>query len=253
MSNKLLQIYLPKLNLNIIDSNVQQILEMLKDELSSYRGKFVIFMEGNLLSHFLQDKVVRKCIRKADFVFPDGVAVSELASVTKRSHVSRISGPTFMLKACEYGQALNWRHFFYGSTPETLEKLVNNLKAQFPDLQIAGAYAPPFRPLNDAEEQDVKERIESSKTDFLWVGLGGPKQEFWILEHRNKISVPIMLGVGAAFDFHAGVRPWAPAWIRKIGMEWLWRMFSGGRRTFVRNIRCVIHCSWYLFCEKFHL
>ncbi len=252
MSDEISRVRLHKLRLNIIDSNIPQILDMLKDSLSSYKGKFAIFMEGNLLSHFLQDKAVRACIRNADFVFPDGVSVSKLASVTKKSHVCRISGPTFILKACEYGQALGWRHFFYGGTPETLDKLINNLKSKYPDLQIAGTYVPPFRPLNASEEQEVKELIENSNADFLWVGLGGPKQEFWILEHQDKINVPIMLGVGAAFDFHSGVRPWAPAWIRKVGFEWLWRMLSGGRKTFIRNIRCVFHCSLYYLIVKFH-
>ncbi|MPM98338.1 UDP-N-acetyl-D-mannosaminuronic acid transferase [bioreactor metagenome] len=99
-----------------------------------------------------------------------------------------------------------------------------------------------------AEEEDaLKKLIEDSRADLLWVGLGGPKQEFWMNEHLGKIDVPVMLGVGAAFDFHTQFRPWAPAWVRKIGMEWLFRMATGGKRTCHRNLKCVPSVAWILF------
>ena len=111
------------------------------------------------------------------------------------------------------------------------------LREKMPDLLVAGTYSPPFRPLAREEEMEVKNRIEESGADILWVGLGAPKQEKWMAEHIEKISVPLMLGVGAAFDFHSGNRKWAPAWIRKIGMEWFYRMLTGGRRVFFRNAK----------------
>ncbi len=244
------RIVLQQLQLPVVNGTYEEVLKEMEQGLTSFCGRFAVFFEGNLLSRAISEKDVCNCVRSADWIFPDGIVICRLLSVYSKEKISRISGPTFILKACEYGQKLGWRHFFYGGTPETLEKLSANLKEKYPELCIAGMYAPPFRPLNEQEEFEVKERIESSKADFLWVGLGGPKQEFWILKHRDKISVPIMLGVGAAFDFHSGTRPWAPCWIRKIGMEWLWRMFSGGRKTFQRNIRCILCTLWYLFHEK---
>ena len=113
------------------------------------------------------------------------------------------------------------------------------------------AYAAEVR--DDAEEAEVREQINSAKPDFLWVGLGGPKQEYWIVQHRQVLNVPVMLGVGAAFDFHSGTRPWAPKIIRVLGLEWLWRMFSGGRRTFFRNVRCVSVVAWFLARRYFAL
>ena len=92
----------------------------------------------------------------------------------------------------------------------------------------------------------MREQIESAGTDLLWVCLGSPKQELWVTEHLGRIKVPLMLAVGAAFDFHSGARPWAPAWVRKIGMEWLFRTLTGGRRTFFRNMRCVSVVGWML-------
>ena len=104
-------------------------------------------------------------------------------------------------------------------------------------MRVAGTYSPPFRPLTEEEDLDVKKRIEESSADVLWVGLGAPKQELWITEHLDRIRVPLMLGVGAAFDFHSGTKPWAPKLIRVIGLEWAWRMFiTGGPRIFQRGI-----------------
>ena len=123
------------------------------------------------------------------------------------------------------------------------------LTRRFPGIQIAGAYAPPFRPLTDAEEAEVKSRIETGKPHLLWIGLGGPKQEFWCAQHLGKFDVPVMLAVGAAFDFISGNRPWAPVWIRRIGMEWLYRAFTGGWRTFFRNLRCVSMVAIKLMTE----
>ena len=207
---------------------------------------FVCFYEANLFSRALVEWNVRAAINQASLVYPDGIAPALCAKLCTDIDFPRISGPTFLLKVCEYGLDKNWRHFFLGGAEGVAERLAENLKKQFPGLQIAGTYCPPFRPLTTAEEREVKNRIESGHTDLLWVGLGGPKQEFWMLAHQGQIDVPVMLGVGAAFDFHSGNRPWAPKIVRRLGLEWLWRMFSGGRKTFLRNVKCVSHISLVL-------
>lgn len=239
-------VFLPDFQFAVQNSNYQETLDSLQRGLSGSEGKFAVFFEGNLLSCCLRDEKVRDCLREADFIFPDGVAVAKLASWQCGQPVERISGPTFLLKACEYGQKHHWKHYFYGGTPESLGALTAKLKTAYPELEIAGSYAPPFRPLTEQEDAELMEQIKACRPDLLWVGLGGPKQEFWIQAHRDKLKVPVMLGVGAAFDFHSGARPWAPPLIRKLGLEWLWRAISGGRKTFFRNIRCVSAVSWYL-------
>ena len=245
------KVLIPGLGIGIVDASYHDVLADLQQNLRKYHNLFVVFFEANLLSMVLKDQEVRTCIKQADWVLPDGVAVGTLAGLYNDKAIERISGPTFMLKACEYGQTLQWKHFFYGGTPESMPILLDKLKTQFPDLQIAGTYTPPFRPLNLEEDQAVCAQINSSGADFVWVGLGGPKQERWIIAHRDKISVPVMLGVGAAFDFHAGTRPWAPTIVRKLGLEWLFRTCSGGRRTFFRNVRCVRIVFFYLLAEWF--
>lgn len=244
------KITLRKPRLEIIHSTYEDVLGEWKTHLPEYHQKFAVFFEANLLARTLKENEVRECLEKADWIFPDGVAISKLAEFSCGHPVERVSGPTFFLKACEYGQDLKWKHFFYGGTPESLEALQKNLLEKFPGLQIAGSYAPPFRPLTEEENNAVVKQINESGADFLWVGLGGPKQEFWIQEHIGKLSVPVMLGVGAAFDFHSGSRPWAPPVFRKFGLEWLWRMFSGGRHTFFRNIHCVSVVAIHLAKEK---
>ena len=247
------QIPIRSLNLSVSDSSYDKFLNELREELPSLRGEFAVFFEGNLLSLAIGNAEIRELLRKARWVFPDGIAVSKLASWESGHKVERISGPTFMLKACEYGQRFGWRHFFYGGTPDSLRALTAKLTSLYPEMIVAGTYAPPFRPLDEAEEAEVREQINSAPPHFLWVGLGGPKQEYWIVQHRQTLDVPFMLGVGAAFDFHSGTRPWAPKFFRVLGLEWLWRMFSGGRRTFFRNIRCVSVVAWFLFCRRLAL
>ena len=241
---------LKEIGLEISDSDYGSFLEELQELMPSLRGEFAVFFEGNLLSMAVGDADIRELLGKARWILPDGVAVAKLASWESGHTVERISGPTFMLRACEYGQRFGWRHFFYGGTPDSLRALTGKLTSLYPEMIVAGSYSPPFRPLNEAEEAEVREQINSSRPHFLWVGLGGPKQEYWIVEHQQTLDVPFMLGVGAAFDFHSGTRPWAPKFFRVLGLEWLWRMFSGGRRTFFRNIRCVSIVAWFL-CRRF--
>ena len=244
---------LKEIGLEISDSDYDSFLEELREQLPSLRGEFAVFFEGNLLSLAIGNAEIQELLGKARWIFPDGIAVSKLASWESGHKVERISGPTFMLRACEYGQRFGWRHFFYGGTPDSLQALTAKLTSLYPEMIVAGTYAPPFRPLDESEEAEVRRQIDSAKPHFLWVGLGGPKQEYWIVEHRQALDVPFMLGVGAAFDFHSGTRPWAPKSFRVLGLEWLWRMFSGGRRTFFRNIRCVSVVAWFLFRRRLAL
>lgn len=209
-------------------------------------GHFVCFFEANLFYQALKKPEVKEVINAASLIYPDGIAGAKVLGWSTGKTVERISGPTFILKACEYGVGRNWRHFFLGGEEGVAERLSQKLQSQYPGMQIAGCYCPPFRPLTEDEEREVKQMIEASKADLLWVGLGGPKQEFWMRAHLGNIKVPVMLGVGAAFDFHSDNRPWAPRWIRRWGLEWGYRMVSGGKNTMKRNIKCVSYISGVL-------
>ena len=145
----------------------------------------------------------------------------------------RVTGPDYMRQMLSMGQQLHWRHFFYGSTPETLEKLRGVLTDKYPDLEIAGMISPPFRPLTPQEDAEMVEQINAARPDFVWVGLGAPKQEIWRADHQGRIS-GLMVGVGAAFDFEAGNISRAPQWMQKCNLEWLYRLMQDPKRLFKR-------------------
>jgi len=162
-------------------------------------------------------------IKGAAFSCCDGVGIV-IAGKMLGYEIPRLHGPDLMLKCCEYGVERRWRHFFYGGKKGVPELLSKKLTDKFPGLVIAGTYSPPFRRLTPDEDEAVVDLINRSNPDILWVGLGLLKQEMWIAEHMGKIDVPWMIGVGAAFDFHAGTIRRSPRFFRNIGLEWLYRL-----------------------------
>jgi N-acetylglucosaminyldiphosphoundecaprenol N-acetyl-beta-D-mannosaminyltransferase len=135
-----------------------------------------------------------------------------------------------MLALCERSVSSGYRHFLYGASEDTLEKLASNLQQRFPRLRIVGKYSPPFRPLTDEEDEEVVRTINEAKPDIVWVGLSTPKQEHWMASHVHRLTALVLLGVGAAFDFHAGVKKQAPRWMQRSGLEWLFRLATEPRR-----------------------
>lgn len=214
-------------------------LERLHSLVNDGGHHYVCFCEANLCAAASRDSRLVDVLNRASMTLADGVAVRALAALVGRKVPERVPGPSFLLTACESGQERGYRHFFYGGRPGVPEEMAENLTRRFPDIKVAGTYSPPFRRLAPHEERTVKNMIEDARPHLLWVGLGGPKQEFWMAEHVGRIDVPVMLGVGAAFDFHAGSRPWAPRAVRRLGMEWAFRALTGGPRTLLRNLRCV--------------
>jgi N-acetylglucosaminyldiphosphoundecaprenol N-acetyl-beta-D-mannosaminyltransferase len=165
----------------------------------------------------------------AGLVAPDGMPLAWLARRAFR-HVSRVYGPDLMAAMCERSRARGYRHFLYGSTPETLQRLQAALHRHFRGLNIVGAYAPPFSPLGPDQDAREVELINASQPDLVWVGLSTPKQERWMASHVGRVRAPVLLGVGAAFDFLAGVKPQAPRWMMTCGLEWLFRLACEPRR-----------------------
>jgi len=177
-------------------------------------------------------------INSATFSLCDGMG-AVIGGKFQGQEIKRFHGPDFMLKACEYGQDLGWRHFFYGGKDGVAEILVENLKKKYPNLQVSGTFCPPFRDLTSDEEQNMIKYIKDSKPDIIWVGLGLLKQERWIAKYQNDLQVPWAVGVGAAFDFYAGTVKRAPVIFQKIGLEWLYRLVREPR-MFRRNVNSYI-------------
>lgn len=164
---------------------------------------------------------------------PDGGPLSTVGRKRGFKNMKRTTGPSYMGEIFKISAQKGYRHYFYGSTEGTLEKLYKVLQYDYPGLQIAGMYSPPFRPLTEEENRLVVERINEAKPDFVWVGLGAPKQERWMAEHQGVIS-GFMVGVGAGFDYFAGNIERAPEWMQKSNLEWLFRLIQDPRRLFGR-------------------
>jgi N-acetylglucosaminyldiphosphoundecaprenol N-acetyl-beta-D-mannosaminyltransferase len=192
-------------------------------------------VHGIVLSQ--HDEELRRIHDRAGLVTPDGMPLVWLSRLRGHRWVERVYGPDLMLAACEASLRLGWRHFLYGGDEGVAGRLADRLRERFPGLAIAGTYTPPFRPLAPDEDREVIERIERSRADIVWVGLGTPKQERWMAEHVARVAAPVLIGVGAAFDFHAGVKRQAPRWMQRNGLEWLFRLASEPRRLAGRYLR----------------
>jgi N-acetylglucosaminyldiphosphoundecaprenol N-acetyl-beta-D-mannosaminyltransferase len=183
-----------------------------------------------------RDREMMAAKRGADLVLSDGVGTTLALRVLYRIKTDRLRGPELMLRLFDEGRAKGLRHFLYGGRPEVLEKLCQRLQKLFPEATICGAFSPPFRPLSASEDEEVVEMISNTRPDVVWVGLGAPKQEKWIAAHVGQIRAAALIGVGAAFDFHAGAVPWAPKWIRSAGLEWAYRLGHEPKRLWRRNL-----------------
>jgi len=162
-------------------------------------------------------------IRSCDFSLCDGVGVV-VAGLAWGHRVPRVNGPILVLESCDYGRRNNWRHFFYGGGEGVADEMARRLKLKFPGLNVCGTYCPPFRELTPEEDDQVVEMINAAKPDIVWVGLGLLKQDRWVAAHLGRIKAPWMIGEGGVFDYHSGNIPWAPAPLRAVGLEWLFRL-----------------------------
>ena len=174
-------------------------------------------------------------IKAADLVTPEGAPVAWM--IRKRGHVAqmRISGPDLMWACCQRALSNGTAMFLYGSTPSTLSKLERRLRSEFPGINIVGTFSPPFRNMSAEEDAGIVDMINRSAARIVWVGLGCPKQEAWMQAHRDRVRA-VMIGVGAAFDFHAGVVKRAPQWMQRNGLEWLHRLLQDPRRLAKRYL-----------------
>jgi len=178
---------------------------------------------------------LKEALLKADLNTADGIPLVWAQKLLGHRKASRVYGPTLMLHTLERAEKNNLRVAFYGGHPERLPILLENLRKRFPKLNIVEAISPPFRPLTHKEDQEFTQRLIDSQAQIIWVGIGCPKQETWMLEHSPKIQ-GVMIGVGAAFDFHAGAIKQSPAYLQKIGLEWAYRLYCEPRRLFLRYL-----------------
>ncbi len=177
-----------------------------------------------------EDEEYRAVQNGGIMAIPDGGPLSTVGRKRGAQNMSRTTGPSYMGEMLKVG---GYRHYFYGSTPETLEKLYENLSHDYPQSIIAGMYSPPFREMTYEEDKAIAERINEVNPDFVWIGLGAPKQEKWMAAHQGKVK-GLMVGVGAGFDYFAGNIERAPEWMQKSNLEWVYRLIQDPKRLFKR-------------------
>jgi N-acetylglucosaminyldiphosphoundecaprenol N-acetyl-beta-D-mannosaminyltransferase len=174
----------------------------------------------------------------ADLVTPDGMPLVWLMNLLGVDHQERVAGMDILLALCDRVSTQDISVFFLGSDPSTLERMQTRLKREFPQLKVAGMEPLPFRPLNAEEDARVIEKINGSGAGIVLVSLGCPKQEIWMNLHKDKIKA-VMLGLGGVFPVYAGIHKWAPCWIRKLGLEWLYRLVQEPRRLWKRYYKTI--------------
>ena len=235
------------LGCEISTTNFEGAFAAVLNGIKSGDGGYVCFSNVHTVVTSIKNERLRQITNQALLAMPDGKPLSVIGRVRDKLQVAQVAGPDFM--PYFFGCANGIKHYFYGSTPETLEKLLMNFSGLYPDAIIVGSYSPPFRELTPVEIQENIENIKKSGADIIWIGLGAPKQEYWMAEHWQQLKPAILMGVGAAFDFHAGIKPRAPKWMQKNGLEWLHRLCSEPGRLWKRYLVTNTKFILYLLHE----
>lgn len=223
------------LNTNINVTNMQDTVTYLTDNLEKMRGNYICVSNVHTTMMSFRNAEYNKVQNSAAMALPDGKPLSIVCRRRGFYDAGRVPGPDLMPRIFELSGEKGYRHFFYGSSQETLDMLKSQLLDKYPWLTIAGMYSPPFRPLTEQEDREIIELINDARPDFIWVALGAPKQELWMYAHQFKVN-GIMIGVGAAFDFSAGTVKRAPSWVQELCLEWLYRLIQDPRRLFTRYL-----------------
>ena len=217
--------------------NLPSALAAIAEAVRTRRKGYICVRDAHGVMLAQKDPAFRRILNGAFLCTPDGMPMVWMGRMAGHAEMRRVYGPDLMLEVCAWSEKNACRHFFFGGVPGVAELLAQKLRAKFPRLAVAGTYTPPFRPLNAAEEKELAEMVRAAKPDILWVGLSTPKQEKFMVEFLPKLDVTLMIGVGAAFDFHAGRVRQAPRWMQRSGLEWLFRMASEPRRLGMRYLK----------------
>jgi N-acetylglucosaminyldiphosphoundecaprenol N-acetyl-beta-D-mannosaminyltransferase len=208
-------------------------------------SRFVAVCNVHMVMEAQNDRRFMAMLNSSGLTVPDGKPLTWLGRYRGFDLKRRVYGPDLFQDFLAATNARGYRHFFYGGHPEVIERMVDSIRKRFPGAAIAGYYSPPFRPLTAQEDADVVTMVNESRADILWVGLGCPKQEIWMHEHCDRLNVPVLVGVGQAFNIVAGSLKQAPSWMREHGLEWLFRLLLEPRRLWKRYL---VYNTRFLYC-----
>jgi N-acetylglucosaminyldiphosphoundecaprenol N-acetyl-beta-D-mannosaminyltransferase len=237
--------------------NRAQAVELFFDALRKRQRGYVTVTGTHGVIEAQDDRQVRSILNNAYLCVPDGMPMVWIGKLRNYRQMSRVYGPDLMLDVCKASARQDIRHFFYGGANGCAEELKARLTVRFPGLNVVGTYEPPFRPLNVAEADALRGQVEAARPDIFWVGISTPKQERFMAEYLPRLPVTLMVGVGAAFDFHAGRQRPTPLWAQQSGLEWLYRLCHSPRRLLRRNLNnfrlIPLFCCQWLGLRKYEL
>jgi len=209
----------------------------LSERLLREHGKGYVCLTGiHGVMEAQRDEDLRAILNRAFLCAPDGMPTVWVGHLQGHRKMRRVYGPDYMLGMCHLSVKLGYRHFLYGGNPGVAQKLQHRLEQKFPGIDIVGTYTPPFRPLMPAEEDELVAIVSHAQPDIFWVGLSTPKQERFMAQYLSRLDTVLMVGVGAAFDIHAGLLADAPQWMKNCGLQWLFRLLKEPRRLWRRYL-----------------
>ena len=232
------------MGVKIAVTDLEKTKAAVRANLDNWRGKYICVANVHTTVTAYEDPEYRAVQNGAVLALPDGGPLSKYSRKKGFAEAARVTGPDLMKELLKDDRPRPYRHYFYGSTQETLDILQKVLPEKYPGAVIAGMYSPPFRPLTPEEDAEVVRRINEAAPDFVWVGLGAPKQERWMAAHEGRIHA-LMIGVGAAFDYEAGNIRRAPMWMQRHNLEWLYRLLQDPGRLFKRYLVTNAKFLWW--------
>lgn len=231
------------MGVNVAAIDMEQAIGYITKNLRQLQGEYICVSNVHTTVTSYEDEEYLAVQNKAVLALPDGKPLSVVCKMRGLTNAARVTGPDLMEEVFRVSESNCYRHFFYGSTEETLALLKSRLLERYGSLQIVGMYAPPFRQLTKEEDEKVVQMINVANPDFIWVGLGAPKQEIWMADHRGRFQ-GLMIGVGAGFNYHAGQIKRAPEWMQVCSLEWVYRLIQDPRRLFKRYLRTNLKFIW---------
>ncbi len=240
------------LGVEVAATDMDGALSAVCDSLDALLGQYICFTNAHTTVTAYKNGEFMQAQNSSAATFADGKPVSVVMKMRGFKGAERVTGPDFMGRVFEISEERGISHYFYGSTEETLAALKEKLLEKYPNIKIAGMYSPPFSDTVEREDDEgVIEMINSANPDIVWVGLGAPKQEKWMLAHKGKINA-LMAGVGAGFDYHAGKLKRAPKWMQRLCLEWLYRLLQEPCRLFGRYLSTNTRFIWLnIFGRKY--
>jgi N-acetylglucosaminyldiphosphoundecaprenol N-acetyl-beta-D-mannosaminyltransferase len=225
------------LGVGVTALNLDTAVQLVMRSLEQRRKGYICVTGVHGVSEARKDPAFREVLNQAFLNTPDGMPMVWMGRLQGFDEMARVYGPDLMLRVCEISASSGFTHFFYGGAPGVADQLKRVLEQRFPGLKVVGTHSPPFRPLTPAEERALHCQVDKIKPDIFWVGLSTPKQERFMAQHWESLDVTLFVGVGAAFDFHAGRVRQAPRWMQRSGLEWLFRLGCEPRRLWRRYLK----------------